>query len=139
LVADLDTLLIALYVELTDRIIPSRQPRRGPGRRPVVTDAEVVCLAVAQVLLRYHDERHGLRAAAARVGHLFSRLLGSRTPKSTLTPDRPLPPRQPGSAARRLTGSRWLRPPPTPHPPQASLGIDHLADLPYVTEEIISL
>lgn len=52
--ADLDTLLIALYVELEDRIIPAHQAgkRRGPGRPPVVTDAELVCLAVAQVLLR---------------------------------------------------------------------------------------
>jgi hypothetical protein len=35
-----------------------------------------VCLAVAQVLLRYDDERHWLRAAARQVGHLFPRLLG---------------------------------------------------------------
>jgi hypothetical protein len=41
-----------------------------------VTDAELVCLAVAQVLLRYDDERHWLRAAAMHVGHLFPRLLG---------------------------------------------------------------
>jgi hypothetical protein len=41
-----------------------------------VTDAELVCLAVAQVLLRYDDERHWLRAAAKHVGHLFPRLLG---------------------------------------------------------------
>jgi hypothetical protein len=76
-IADLDTLLIALYVELTDRIIPAlRPPRRaGPGRPPQVTDAELVCLAVAQVLLRYNDEHHWLRAAPARVGHLFPRLL----------------------------------------------------------------
>jgi hypothetical protein len=74
-IADLDTLLIALYVELTDRIIPSLRPRQGPGRPPQVTDAEVVCLAVAQVLLRYHDEHHWLRAAPSRVGHLFPRLL----------------------------------------------------------------
>jgi len=76
-IADLDTLLIALYVELVDRIIPARGPRRrGPGRPPVVTDAELVCLAVAQVLLRYNDEHHWLRAAPSRVGHLFPRLLG---------------------------------------------------------------
>jgi hypothetical protein len=76
-IADLDTLLIALYVELVDRIIPARGPRRsGPGRPPVVTDAELVCLAVAQVLLRYHQEHHWLRAAPSRVGHLFPRLLG---------------------------------------------------------------
>jgi Transposase DDE domain len=75
-IADLDTLLIALYVELTDRIIPSLGPvRGGPGRPGEVTDAELACLAVAQVLLRYDDERHWLRAAAARVGHLFPRLL----------------------------------------------------------------
>jgi hypothetical protein len=75
-IADLDTLLIALYVELTDRIIPSLGlARSGPGQRPEVTDAELVCLAVAQVLLRYDDERHWLRAARSRVGHLFPRLL----------------------------------------------------------------
>ncbi len=77
MIADLDTLLIALYVELTDRIIASLGfTRSGPGKPPEVTDAELVCLAVAQVLLRYDDERHWLRAAAARVGHLFPRLLG---------------------------------------------------------------
>lgn len=76
MIADLDTLLIALYVELVDRIIPARRTRRrGPGRPPLVTDAELVCLAVAQVLLRYNDEQHWLRAAASRVGHLFPRLL----------------------------------------------------------------
>jgi len=74
--ADLDTLLIALYVELTDRIIPVLGfARSGPGQRPEVTDAELVCMAVAQVLLRFDDERHWLRAAAKRVGHLFPRLL----------------------------------------------------------------
>ena len=76
MIADLDTLLIALYVELTDRIIPSLGiGRSGPGKPPEVTDAELVCLAVAQVLLRYDDERHWLRAARSRVGHLFPRLL----------------------------------------------------------------
>jgi hypothetical protein len=76
MIADLDTLLTALYVELTDRIIPSLGlARSGPGQRPEVTDAELVCLAVAQVLLRYDGERHWLRAAACRAGHLFPRLL----------------------------------------------------------------
>jgi hypothetical protein len=73
--ADLDTLLIALYVELVDRIIPAGRRRRGPGRPRWVTDAELVCTAVAQVLLRFDDERHWLRAAPGRVGHLFPRLL----------------------------------------------------------------
>ena len=76
MVADLDTLLTALYVELTNRIIPFREPgRHGPGRPPDVTDAEPACLAVAQVLLRCDDERHWLRAAPRPVGHLFPRLL----------------------------------------------------------------
>ena len=46
---DLDTLLIALYVELTDRIVPLLEsaPDR-PGRPPEVTDAELVCIAVAR-------------------------------------------------------------------------------------------
>jgi Transposase DDE domain len=76
MIADLDTLLIALYVELTDRIIPARGlARRGPGGRPEVTDAELICLAVAQVLLRFDDERHWLRSAPGLIGHLFPRLL----------------------------------------------------------------
>jgi hypothetical protein len=77
MIADLDTLLTALYVELDDRIIPLRGfIRRGPGKPPEVTDAELACLAVAQVLLRYDDERHWLRAAPGLIGHLFPRLLG---------------------------------------------------------------
>jgi hypothetical protein len=75
-IADLDTLLIALYVELTDRIIPSAGARRaGPGKPREVSDAELVCLAVAQVLPGYDGERRWLRAAPARIGHLFPRLL----------------------------------------------------------------
>jgi len=75
-IVDLGTLLTALYVELTDRIIPVLGfARSGPGKPPEVTDAELACLAVAQVLLRYDDERHWLRAAPRRVGHLFPRLL----------------------------------------------------------------
>ena len=77
--ADLDTLLIALYVALDDHIIPAYRAAAGRvrrlGRPQVVTDAELVCLAVAQVLLRYDDERRWLRAAPSRVGHLFPRLL----------------------------------------------------------------
>ena len=76
MIADLDTLQTALYVELTHRIIPSGGfTRSGPGKPPDVTDAELVCLAVAQVLLRFDDERHWLRAAPRRVWHLFPRLL----------------------------------------------------------------
>jgi hypothetical protein len=65
--ADLDTLLIALYV-FADELLP-RRPRAR--RRPQITDAELVCLAVAQVLLGITSERHFLRFAMSRLGHLF--------------------------------------------------------------------
>lgn len=74
--ADLDTLLIALYVALTDDIIPARQVRHdAPGRPAEVTDAELVCLAVAQVHLGFATENGWLRAAPGLIGHLFPRLL----------------------------------------------------------------
>ena len=65
--ADLDTLVIALYVTI-DELLDSR---RGPGRRPKLADAELVCLAVAQVLLGFGSERRWLRFAGQRLGHLF--------------------------------------------------------------------
>jgi hypothetical protein len=65
--ADLDTLVIALYVTIDELL----GPRRGPGRRPKLTDAELVCLAVAQVLLGFGSERRWLRFAGQRLGHLF--------------------------------------------------------------------
>jgi hypothetical protein len=100
-IADLDTLLTALYVELTDRIIPfGGFTRRGPGKPPEVTDAELVCLAVAQVLLRFDDERHWLRAAAKQVGHLFPRLLGQSEYN-----DRPARTRRPPGTSRTGCGS----------------------------------
>jgi hypothetical protein len=39
---DLDTLLIALYVALTDEILPSLKSPAGPGRPAEVTDAELI-------------------------------------------------------------------------------------------------
>jgi hypothetical protein len=45
-------------------------PRRGPGRRPKLSDAELVCLAVAQVLLGCSSERRWLRLVRGRLGHL---------------------------------------------------------------------
>jgi hypothetical protein len=90
-IADLDTLLTALYVELTDRIIPSRGfTRRGPGGRPEVTDAELACIATAQVLLRFDDERHWLRIAPRLIGHLFPRLLGQSEYNTRLKAAAPL-------------------------------------------------
>jgi hypothetical protein len=37
-----------------------------------VTDAELVCIAVSQVLFRFDDERHWLRAAPKLIGHLWT-------------------------------------------------------------------
>jgi hypothetical protein len=65
--ADLDDLVIALYCFVDDLF----GPRLGPGRRPKLSDSELVCLAIAQVLLAYPTERRWLRAVGQRLGHLF--------------------------------------------------------------------
>ncbi len=67
MLADLDSLLTALYV-LVDDLLPARS---GPGRRPRITDAELVALAVAQIFLGCHSERRFLRLARQRLAHLF--------------------------------------------------------------------
>lgn len=63
----LDTLLIGLYV-LADDLL---QPRTGRGRPPRISDAELICLAVAQVLLDCPGDRRFLAWARYRLGHLF--------------------------------------------------------------------
>jgi Transposase DDE domain len=70
--AALDDLVIALYCFVDDLL----GPRLGPGRPPKLSDAELVCLAVAQVLLGARSERHWLRFARDRLGHLFPYLPG---------------------------------------------------------------
>jgi hypothetical protein len=65
--ADLDDLLTALYV-LIDDLLPARS---GAGRRPRITDAELITLAVAQILLQCPSERRFLRLARRRLSHLF--------------------------------------------------------------------
>jgi hypothetical protein len=70
--ACLDDLVIALYVTIDELL----EPRRGPGRPPRLSDAELVCLAVAQVLLGYDSERRWLRAVTDRLGHLFPYVCG---------------------------------------------------------------
>jgi hypothetical protein len=66
---DLDTLLTELYVLIDDHVMAPARPR--PGRPKRLTDAELVCLAVAQVLLGARSEHHWLRLCYARLGHLF--------------------------------------------------------------------
>jgi hypothetical protein len=62
--ADLDTLLTALYVLIDDHVIASGQRRRGHPKK--LSDSELVCLAVAQVLLGARSEHHWLRLCYAR-------------------------------------------------------------------------
>lgn len=65
--ADLDALLTAIYV-LVDDFLPER---RGPGRPPRITDAELITLALAQVFLGLPNDRQFLALAKYRLGHLF--------------------------------------------------------------------
>jgi DDE family transposase len=65
-----DTLITALYVQIDDLFI-QLDARRGPGRPPRLSDSELVCLAVAQVMLGFNSERRWLRFAGTRLGHLF--------------------------------------------------------------------
>src|SRR3954453_8642945 len=71
--ADLDALLTVLYV-LVDDLLPRGCRRRG--RRPQISDSELICLAVAQVLLDCPNERRFLRLAKRRLGHLFPYIPG---------------------------------------------------------------
>ena len=70
--ADLDALLTCLYV-LVDDLLPAR---RRFGRPPRITDSELICLAIAQVLLDCPNERRFLRLARQRLGHLFPYIPG---------------------------------------------------------------
>ena len=65
--ATLDALTTALYVQIDD-FLPAR---RGPGHPPKITDAELICLAVCQMLLGLPNDRQFLAIASYRLGHLF--------------------------------------------------------------------
>jgi Transposase DDE domain len=67
---NLNTLLTALYVFLDDHVIgPAAARRIGRPRR--LSDAELLCLAIAQVLLGFPSERHWIRYARKNLRHLF--------------------------------------------------------------------
>jgi Transposase DDE domain len=70
--AALDALVIALYVQIDDFLGPRH---RGAGRPPKLTDAELIALAVAQVLLGVANDRQFLALAHWRLGHLFPALI----------------------------------------------------------------
>ena len=64
--ADLDLLCISVYCTADD-LLPER--RRNGRRR--LSDAEIVTLCVAQVLMGIPSDRRFLRAARRQLGHLF--------------------------------------------------------------------
>jgi hypothetical protein len=55
---ELDALLTELYVLIDDHVVA---PRAGRGRQPLLSDSELITLAVAQVLLGFHSERRWVR------------------------------------------------------------------------------
>ncbi len=73
---NLDTLLTALYVELDDRVLPVLGVTRDhvPGRKPGLSDAELLCLAVAQELLQFDSERRFVRFARSHLRGMFPRM-----------------------------------------------------------------
>ncbi|MGI5290813.1 IS982 family transposase [Nonomuraea polychroma] len=64
---DLNTLLTALYVKIDDEIGGTR----WLGRPPLLSDSELLCLAVAQALLGYHSEARWLRYARKHLSGMF--------------------------------------------------------------------
>jgi hypothetical protein len=67
---DLNTLLTALYVKIDDEI----GQVRCSGRPPLLSDSELVCLAVAQALLGFHSEARWLRYARKHLTGMFPHL-----------------------------------------------------------------
>jgi hypothetical protein len=56
---------------LVDDFLPER---RGPGRPPQITDAELITLAIAQVFMGLPNDRQFLALAGDRLSHLFAYL-----------------------------------------------------------------
>lgn len=69
--ADLDLLCVSVYCTADD-LLPDR--RRNARRR--LSDAEIVTLCVAQVVMGLPSDRRFLRAARRQLGHLFPYLPG---------------------------------------------------------------
>jgi Transposase DDE domain len=64
--ADLDLLCTSVYCTADDLL-----PQKPPNWRRELTDAEVVTLCVAQVMMAIPSDRRFLRAAKRQLGHLF--------------------------------------------------------------------
>ncbi|OIK02873.1 hypothetical protein BIV23_24120 [Streptomyces monashensis] len=74
---DLNTLLTALYVKTDDEI---------RGTQQLLSDSELLCLAVTQTLLGYHCQARSLRYACK---HLWGRGVENRGRAEVLTVDLP--------------------------------------------------
>ncbi|PDQ34762.1 MAG: hypothetical protein B5766_09900 [Candidatus Lumbricidophila eiseniae] len=73
---DLGTLLITLYVVFDDRILPVLGFSRDhhPGRKPRLSDVELICLLVAQHLLGIASDRRWICCAHKHFTDMFPRL-----------------------------------------------------------------
>jgi hypothetical protein len=65
---DLDTLLIAVYCAACGVFPSDSTPKMGRPQR--ITDNELICLMVAQMLLGQPSDRRFLAVAGWRLGHL---------------------------------------------------------------------
>ena len=72
--ADLDTLVTALNVKVDDEIGGSR----SLGRPPLLSDSELVGLAVAQALLGFHSESRCKRLRSPIMWTLANPKIGER-------------------------------------------------------------
>src|SRR4051812_50134977 len=98
--ADLDLLCISVYCTADDLL-----PERAPNARRQLTDAEIVTLCVAQVLMGIPSDRRFLRAARRQLAHLFSVAAQPRQAAQTARPAR----RDDRAADRRVPSTKpWL-------------------------------
>lgn len=69
----LNTLLTTLYVYLDDHVLPGLGVSRArrPGRKPVLSDTELLCLAVAQHLLGFSSETRWIRYSRIHLSGMF--------------------------------------------------------------------
>src|SRR5213594_18622 len=77
--ADLDTLLIAVYCAACSLFPAPPELKRRRGRPRLISDNELICLMVAQMLLGIDSERQFLPIAGWRLRHLFPQLPSQTT------------------------------------------------------------
>ena len=74
---DLETFLISLFVLVDDWVsgVRPREPKRRPGRPTVLSDGEVLTLAILAQWPRFRSERDFWRFAEAHLRKYFPNLL----------------------------------------------------------------